>query len=101
MIRWQVFWYFTGGRSRDDSWSCDNDFEILNHLGMTGAVLFKSHDVISHESRSGFDADAHRDDGKRFVVRGDETLTGFLELQRITHGLALSSLRLREKMLQF
>jgi hypothetical protein len=27
------------------------------------------------------DADAHCDDGKRFVVRGDEKLTAFVELQ--------------------
>jgi len=26
--------------------------------------------------------DAHRDDGKRFVVRADEMLTAFLELER-------------------
>ena len=26
-------------------------------------------------------ADAHRDDGKRFVVRADEILTAFLELE--------------------
>jgi hypothetical protein len=26
-------------------------------------------------------ADAHRDDGKRFVVRADETLTAFIELE--------------------
>jgi hypothetical protein len=26
-------------------------------------------------------ADAHRDDGKRFVVRADEKLTAFVELQ--------------------
>jgi hypothetical protein len=26
-------------------------------------------------------ADAHRDDGKRFVVRTDEKLTAFLELE--------------------
>jgi len=26
-------------------------------------------------------ADAHRGDGKRFVVRADEKLTGFLELE--------------------
>jgi hypothetical protein len=26
-------------------------------------------------------ADAHRDDGKRFVVRADENLTAFLELE--------------------
>jgi hypothetical protein len=27
-------------------------------------------------------ADAHRDDGKRFVVRADEKLTAFVELER-------------------
>jgi hypothetical protein len=26
-------------------------------------------------------ADAHRDDGKRFIVRADETLTAFVELE--------------------
>jgi hypothetical protein len=26
--------------------------------------------------------DAHRDDGKRYVVRADEILTAFLELER-------------------
>ena len=36
--------------------------------------------------------DAHRDDGKRFVVRSDELLSAFLELERITHELALSAL---------
>jgi hypothetical protein len=28
-----------------------------------------------------FVADAHRDDGKRFVVRADEKLTAFMELE--------------------
>jgi len=27
-------------------------------------------------------ADAHRDDGKRFVVRADDKLSAFLELER-------------------
>jgi hypothetical protein len=27
--------------------------------------------------------DAHRDDGKRFVVHADEILTAFLELERV------------------
>jgi hypothetical protein len=29
-------------------------------------------------------ADAHRGDGKRFVVRAEEKLTAFLELERVT-----------------
>ena len=35
---------------------------------------------------------AHRDNGKRFVVRSDEKLTEFLELERITHEFAVSAL---------
>ena len=33
--------------------------------------------------------DAHRDDGKRYVVRADEILTAFLELQSATFDAAL------------
>jgi hypothetical protein len=36
--------------------------------------------VDSH-GRTIFVADAHRDEGKRFVVRADEKLTGFVELE--------------------
>jgi hypothetical protein len=32
-----------------------------------------------------FIADAHRDNGKRFIVSADEKLTAFLELERVTH----------------
>jgi len=31
-------------------------------------------------------ADAHRDDGKRFVVRADEKLTAFIELESAIKG---------------
>ncbi len=34
-------------------------------------------------------ADAHRGDGKRFVVHADEKLTAFLELQRAIHEFAV------------
>ena len=40
--------------------------------------------TIDSNGRTIFVADAHRDDGKRFVVRADEKLTAFLELQRVT-----------------
>ena len=33
-------------------------------------------------------ADAHRDDGKRFVVRADEKLTTFMELESVIRGRA-------------
>ncbi len=43
-----------------------------------------SYDYVSVINSSGqtiFVADAHRDDGKRFIVRADEKLTAFLELE--------------------
>jgi hypothetical protein len=36
------------------------------------------------KGRTIFVADAHRDDGKRFVVRADEKLTAFIELEAAT-----------------
>jgi len=38
--------------------------------------------AIDSSAGSNLDADAHRDDGKRFIVRADEKLTAFLELER-------------------
>jgi hypothetical protein len=35
-------------------------------------------------------ADAHRSDGKRFIIRADELLTAFVELQRAIHEFAVS-----------
>jgi hypothetical protein len=43
------------------------------------------------EGQTIFVADAHRDNGKRYVVRSDELRTAFLELERITHELALTA----------
>ena len=37
--------------------------------------------ALDCEGRAIWIVDAHRDDGKRFVVRADETLTAFLELE--------------------
>jgi hypothetical protein len=36
---------------------------------------------VDFNGRAIFVADAHRDDGKRFVVRADEKLTAFMELE--------------------
>jgi hypothetical protein len=38
--------------------------------------------AINLNGRTIWIADAHRDDGKRFVVHSDEKLTAFLELER-------------------
>jgi hypothetical protein len=43
------------------TWGCSSQIDS------TGRVLFT--------------ADAHRDNGKRFIVRADEKLTAFLELE--------------------
>ena len=40
--------------------------------------------AIDSEARTIWIADAHRDNGKRFIVTADEKLTAFLELQRVT-----------------
>jgi hypothetical protein len=40
--------------------------------------------AIDSNGRTIWIADAHRDDGKRFIVRTDEKLTAFLELERVT-----------------
>jgi hypothetical protein len=46
------------------TWGCSS------HIDSTGRVLFA--------------ADAHGDNGKRFIVTADEKLTAFLELERVT-----------------
>jgi hypothetical protein len=48
--------------------------------------------TLDSEGRTIWIVDAHRDTGKRFVVHSDEMLSAFLELERITHELALSAL---------
>ena len=40
--------------------------------------------ALDCEGRTIWIVDAHRDNGKRFIVRADEILTAFIELERIT-----------------
>jgi hypothetical protein len=42
--------------------------------------------ALDSQGRTIWIADAHRDDGKRFVVRADEKLTAFVELEAATRG---------------
>jgi len=46
--------------------------------------------ALDLEGQTIFVADAHRDDGKRFIVHADEKLTAFVELQRAIHEFAVS-----------
>jgi hypothetical protein len=41
--------------------------------------------TMDRRGRTIFVTDAHRGDGKRFIVRADEKLTAFLELQAAIH----------------
>jgi hypothetical protein len=41
--------------------------------------------AVSSEGRMIWIADAHRDDGKPFVVRAEEKLTAFMELEAAIH----------------
>jgi len=40
--------------------------------------------TVDSNGRTIFVADAHRDNGKRFIVSANEKLRAFLELQRVT-----------------
>ena len=40
--------------------------------------------ALDSQGRAIWIADAHRDDGRRFIVHADEKLTAFLELERVT-----------------
>jgi len=46
--------------------------------------------AIDSNGRTIWIADAHPDDGKRFVVHADELLTAFVELERTVHEFAVS-----------
>jgi hypothetical protein len=61
---------------------------MLDRLVQTNKTLsltLASHAAIApvtlNNGRTIFVADAHRDDGKRFVVRADEKLSAFVELE--------------------
>jgi len=52
----------------------------LSHSGWTWGCLA----AVNNEGRDIFVVDAHRDDGKRYVVHSDEILTAFLETEKMT-----------------
>jgi hypothetical protein len=58
------------------SWFADNLSKAGWSWGCVATVDFNGQTI--------FVADAHRDNGKRFIVTADEKLRAFLELQRVT-----------------
>jgi hypothetical protein len=65
-----------------------NSFQDHEVLGIIADNLSKAGwswgcvSAVDREGRTIWIADAHRGDGKRFVVHADEKLTAFLELER-------------------
>ena len=59
---------------------------LLGHLASANSVTNEWGWVsaLDSEGRTIWIADAHRDDGRRYVVRADEKLTAFLELESAT-----------------
>ena len=68
--------------------SCFKYAAPLFHVAGGGCIKAGwSYGYVSALDRNGrtiWIADAHRDDGKRFIVRADELLTAFVELGRYT-----------------
>jgi hypothetical protein len=46
--------------------------------------------AVDSEGRTVWIVDAHRGHGRRFIVRADDKLTAFLELQRAIHEYAVN-----------
>jgi hypothetical protein len=68
--------------------SCELIADKLSKLGWSLGWIR----AVDSEGRTVWTVDADRDNGKRFVIRSDELLTAFREVERITHELALSAL---------
>jgi hypothetical protein len=45
--------------------------------------------TLNSNGQTIFVADAHRDDGRRFIVHADEKVTAFLELERAIYEFAV------------
>ena len=59
------------------------DWEIIADNLSKAGWSWGSVSAIDSNGRTIFVADAHRDDGKRFVVRADEKLSAFLQLESV------------------
>jgi hypothetical protein len=66
-------------------------FTISRHASPCGR-----HFAIDSQGRTIWIVDAHRDDSRRFIVRADEILTAFVELERqvLTVTFYLESIKL-------
>jgi hypothetical protein len=70
----------TRGKSLSEALCVDSDWEIIaDNLSKSGWT-WGSVSAVDSRGRTIFVADAHRD-GERFIVRADEKLTAFTELE--------------------
>jgi hypothetical protein len=60
----------------------------LNKAGFSWGCV----SAIDSNGRTIWVADAHRDDGKRFIVHADDILTAFLELESAIHEFAVDAM---------
>ena len=67
---------------------------IADNLSKAGFSL-RWFSAVDLEGRAIWIADAHRGDGKRFIVRADEKLTAFLELDRRSARKAMPYMEIR------
>jgi hypothetical protein len=58
------------------------EWEIIADSLSKAGWIWGGVSAIDSQGRTIWIADAHRDDGRRFIVRADEKLTAFLELER-------------------
>ncbi len=66
------------------------DWELIADRLSAAGWSWSCVSAIDREGRTIWIADAHRDDGRRFVVRADEKLTAFLELESASALAAVS-----------
>jgi hypothetical protein len=76
-----------GGTIRIEMRYCETIADKLSKAGWTWSCVA----TIDSNGRTIFVADAHRDNGKRFVMRADEKLTAFVELESMISGSLLTS----------
>ena len=61
-----------------------NDWEIIADNLSKAGWSWGCVATVDSNGQTIFVADAHRNNGKRFIVTADEKLRAFLELQRVT-----------------
>jgi hypothetical protein len=66
---------------------------IADNLGKAGWSL-GCESAIDCEGRTIWIVDAHRDDGRRFIVHADDKLSAFVELKRVSRESLLSKCRI-------